>query len=303
MPLSLYPLTESLAAEIGDVDLRGAPEPQVMEEIRSAFARYAVLVFPAQRLDAQQHMAFAANFGPLEKTVDSAMKRGPFRVDEQLADVANLDAGGRLWQADSRQRIFNMMGNRLWHTDSSFNSPAGYMSMLYARSIAPVGGNTEFTDLRAAWDSLAAELKARVRGLRAEHSILHSRRKLGIGQFTAAETDAFAPVLRPLVRTLPESGRTSLYLASHIGRIEGLGEDEARELLEALTSHATQPQFRYAHRWRIGDLVMWDNRCTMHRGMPFDDLRWPRDLQRATTSDRPDAFGAPDAARHVAEGY
>jgi alpha-ketoglutarate-dependent 2,4-dichlorophenoxyacetate dioxygenase len=177
------------------------------------------------------------------------------------------------------------------------------MSMLYARSIAPVGGNTEFTDLRAAWDSLAADLKERVRGLWAEHSILHSRRKLGIGEFTAAETEAFAPVLRPLVRTLPESGRTSLYLAAHIGRIEGLAEDEACELLEVLASHATQPQFRYAHRWRVGDLVMWDNRCTMHRGMPFDDLRWPRDLQRATTSDRPDAFDARQTARHVAEDF
>ena len=163
--------------------------------------------------------------------------------------------------------------------------------MLYARSIAPVGGNTEFTDLRAAWDTLPPPLQSRVRGLQAEHSILNSRRKIGIQEFTAEEAEAFAPVLRPLVRKLPESGRTSLYLAAHIGRIEGVGEREGRELLEVITSHATLPQFRYAHRWRVGDLVMWDNRCTMHRGMPFDDLRWPRDFQRATTSDLVDAFG------------
>jgi alpha-ketoglutarate-dependent 2,4-dichlorophenoxyacetate dioxygenase len=262
-----------------------------MEMIRMAFARYAVLVFPQQQLDSQQHLAFASHFGPLERTVDVAMKRSQFRVDEKLADVANIDATGAVWKADSRRRAFER-GNRLWHTDSSFNSPSGYMSMLYACSIAPVGGNTEFTDLRAAWDTLQAPLQSRVRGLWAEHSILNSRRKIGIREFSVEEAQAFAPVLRPLVREIPESGRTSLYLAAHIGRIQGLEEEAANELLDVLTSHATLPQFRYAHRWRVGDLVMWDNRCTMHRGMPFDDLRWPRDMRRATTSDRPDAFGA-----------
>jgi len=290
MDLPIYPLAGEFAAEIGDVDLRNEPAPEILEAIRSAFARYAVLVFPQQQLDSQQHLAFASHFGPLERTVDVAMKRSQFRVDEKLADVANIDATGAVWKSDSRRRAFER-GNRLWHTDSSFNSPSGYMSMLYARSIAPVGGNTEFTDLRAAWDTLPPPLQSRVRGLQAEHSILNSRRKIGIQEFTAEEAEAFAPVLRPLVRKLPESGRTSLYLAAHIGRIEGVGEREGRELLEVITSHATLPQFRYAHRWRVGDLVMWDNRCTMHRGMPFDDLRWPRDFQRATTSDLVDAFG------------
>ena len=302
MTFPIYPLAGEFAAEIGDVDLRAIPAPETMEAIRSAFARFAVLVFPQQQLDSQQHLAFASHFGPLERTVDVAMKRSQFRIDTKLADVANIGPDGSVWQADSRRRVFER-GNRLWHTDSSFNSPAGYMSMLYARSIAPVGGNTEFTDLRTAWDTLAAPLQSRVRGLWAEHSILNSRRKLGIREFTTEEAEAFAPVLRPLVREIPESGRTSLYLAAHIGRIEGLGEEESIELLDALISHATLPQFRYAHRWRVGDLVMWDNRCTMHRGMPFDDLRWPRDMQRATTSDRPDACGAPDAERRVSRDY
>ena len=290
MDLPIYPLAGEFAAEIGDVDLRNEPAPEILEAIRSAFARYAVLVFPQQLLDSQQHLAFASHFGPLERTVDVAMKRSQFRVDEKLADVANIDATGAVWKADSRRRAFER-GNRLWHTDSSFNSPSGYMSMLYARSIAPVGGNTEFTDLRAAWDTLPPPLQSRVRGLQAEHSILNSRRRIGIQEFTAEEAEAFAPVLRPLVRKLPESGRTSLYLAAHIGRIEGVSEREGRELLEVITAHATLPQFRYAHRWRVGDLVMWDNRCTMHRGMPFDDLRWPRDFQRATTSDLAGALG------------
>src|SRR5262245_24469227 len=289
MTLSIYPASDGFVAEIGDLDLRELPGPEVMQEIRAAFARYAVLIFPQQQLATGQHLAFAAQFGPLERTVEQATKREKFRVDRQLADVANLDADGRIWAHDSRHRQFQR-GNLLWHTDSSFNTPTGYMSMLYARSIAPVGGNTEFTDLRAAWDALAPGLQARARSLRAEHSLLHSRRKVGIREFTPEETGAFAPVLRPLVRRLPETGRTTLYLASHIGRIDGLEPAESGDLLETLMSHATQRQFRYSHRWRERDLVMWDNRCTMHRGTPFDDLRWPRDFQRATTSDRGDAF-------------
>jgi alpha-ketoglutarate-dependent 2,4-dichlorophenoxyacetate dioxygenase len=289
--LTLYPLTEDFAAEVADVDVRDVPAPDVMTEIRAAFARFAVLVFPQQQLEPGQHLAFAAQFGPLERTVEQATKRRQFRIDPQLADVANLDPEGRIWAEDSRHRQFQR-GNLLWHTDSSFNTPTAYMSMLYARTIAPVGGNTEFADLRAAWDAVDPQLRHLARAHRAEHSLLHSRRKVGIREFTPEETRAFAPVSRPLVRTLPDSGRTSLYLAAHIGRIEGLAEDESRQLLDALMTHATQRQFRYAHRWRVGDLVMWDNRCTMHRGMPFDDLRWPRDFQRATTSDRPDAFEA-----------
>jgi len=289
MTLSIYPASDGFVAEIGDLDLRELPGPEVMQEIRAAFARYAVLIFPQQQLEAGQHLAFAAQFGPLERTVEQATKRQKFRVDQHLADVANLDADGRIWAEDSRHRKFQR-GNLLWHTDSSFNTPTAYMSMLYARTIAPAGGNTEFADLRAAWDALTPSRQAQARSLRAEHSLLHSRRKVGIQEFTAEEIEAFAPVFRPLARTLPESGRTTLYLASHIGRIDGLGARESGDLLETLMSHATQWQFCHAHRWRVGDLVMWDNRCTMHRGRPFDDLRWPRDFQRATTSDRPDAF-------------
>lgn len=291
MALTIYPQSEDFAAEIADVDLRTVPPNGVMDEIRAAFTRHAVLIFPAQQIEAGQHLEFARQFGPLERTVEQATKRQQYRVDQQLADVANLDADGRIWASDSRHRQFQR-GNLLWHTDSSFNTPTAYMSMLYARTIAPAGGNTEFTDLRAAWDALPPAMQARVRELRAEHSLLHSRRRVGIEQFTAEEREAFAPVLRPLVRTLPDSGRTSLYLASHIGRIDGVPDVESRALFDGLMAHATQRQFRYAHRWRAGDLVMWDNRCTMHRGMPFDDLRWPRDFQRATTSDDAEAFAA-----------
>jgi alpha-ketoglutarate-dependent 2,4-dichlorophenoxyacetate dioxygenase len=214
------------------------------------------------------------------------------RLPEGISNVANLDATGAIWKKGNRWREFQMMGNRLWHTDSSFKAPSGYASMLYARSIPPVGGHTEFSDLRAAYDALPETTKLRLRGLIAEHSLLYSRKRMGFTEFTDGEKQAFAPVLRPLVRTFAESSRQSLYIASHIGHIQGLPDDESEALLSELTNHAAQRQFVYVHRWRVGDLVMWDNRCTMHRGTEFDDLRWPRDVQRATTSNRIEAFGS-----------
>ena len=229
-------------------------------------------------------------FRSLETTVQLDMRHKKLRVREEIADIANLDAHGRLWRENSRIRLFQM-GNRLWHTDSSFKAPSGYASLLYARSVAPIGGHTEFADLRAAYDALPAATKKRLQGLIAEHSLIYSRGKLGFTDFTPEEKEAFAPVLRPLVRRIPESGRDSLYIASHIGRIGGIEDAETLALLGELIAHATQRQFVYTHRWRVGDLVMWDNRCTMHRGTEYEDTRWVRDLQRATTSDRTDAFG------------
>jgi alpha-ketoglutarate-dependent 2,4-dichlorophenoxyacetate dioxygenase len=290
MPISLYPVTPRFAAEVGDIDLSRPLEPGTLQAVREAFATYAVLVFPTQTLTTEQHLAFASQFGPLEKTVQKAMRNEKLRVREEIADIANMDAQGNLWQKDARIRLFQM-GNRLWHTDSSFKAPTGYASLLYARSVAPIGGHTEFADLRAACDALPPQKKTALKDLIAEHSLIYSRRRLGFTTFTPEELEAFAPVRRPLVRRLPDSGRETLYVASHIGRIEGMPDAEAEALVAELVAHATQRQFIYTHRWRVGDLVMWDNRCTMHRGTEFEDTRWPRDLQRATTSDGLDAFG------------
>ncbi|HEY8067407.1 MAG TPA: TauD/TfdA family dioxygenase [Burkholderiales bacterium] len=291
MTITLFPVTPRFAAEVGDIDLRKPLDADTLQAVREAFAAYAVLAFPAQDLTVEQHLAFAANFGPLEVTVQRALRNEKLRVREEIADIANLDAGGRLWKKDSRIRLFQM-GNRLWHTDSSFKAPSGYASLLYARSVAPIGGHTEYADMRAAYDALPEALKKRLQGLIAEHSLIYSRRKLGFTSFTPEERAAFAPVHRPLVRRIPESDRLSLYVASHVGRIGGLPDAEAEALVAELIGHASQRQFVYTHRWRAGDLVMWDNRCTMHRGTEYEDTRWPRDLQRATTSDRIDAFGA-----------
>jgi alpha-ketoglutarate-dependent 2,4-dichlorophenoxyacetate dioxygenase len=282
MSISIFPVTASFAAEIGDIDLGQALADEDLGKIREAFATYSVLVFPAQGLTADQHLSFSRNFGSIEPTVDSMLTGKRLRLQEGISDIANLDADGNVWKDDSRMRLFQMMGNRLWHTDSSFKVPSGYASVLYARSIPPIGGNTEFADLRAAYGTLAASMKARVKSLIGEHSLIHSRKRIGFTTFGDAEMKAFAPVFRPLVRTIPESGRESLYIASHIGRILGLTDEESEALLSELTTHATQRQFVYSHRWRAGDLVMWDNRCTMHRGTQFDDTRWPRDMQRVT---------------------
>jgi alpha-ketoglutarate-dependent 2,4-dichlorophenoxyacetate dioxygenase len=177
------------------------------------------------------------------------------------------------------------LGNRLWHTDSSFKYLPARASLLYAKTIAPIGGHTEFADLRAAYDALDDKLKQKLNGLIVEHAIAYSRAKTGYHDFTDAERTNLPPVPQVLVRTIPETGRKSLYIASHAGGIFGMPEEQSRPLLEMLITHATQRQFVYTHRWRVQDLVMWDNRCTMHRGTDHDDLRWVRDMHRATVSD------------------
>ena len=285
MSISIFPITETFAAEIGAIALSQPLIASDLKAIRDAFATYAVLIFPAQELTVEQHLAFAANFGPLERTIEIAIGRTKLRTPPEIADVANLNVDGAIWREDARRRQYGMLGNRLWHTDSSFKAPSGYASLLYARSIPPIGGHTEFADMRAAYDALPDSMKRRLHGLIADHSLIYSRRRVGFTNYSETEQKALAPVSHPIVRTIAESGRESLYIASHIGKIHGMPDNEMEALLKELVAHATQRQFVYTHRWRLNDLVMWDNRCTMHRGTAFDDLRWPRDMQRATTSD------------------
>ena len=284
MPLTIYPVTDNFAAEIGDLDLSVALSAEQQQEIEAAFNRYAVLIFPEQKLSIDQHLDFARIFGPLETTIHATRKDAQLRVRPEIADVSNLSAGDAIWDERSRQRMFEM-GNRLWHTDSSFKRVPAKASLLYARSIPPIGGQTEYADMRAAFDALPAEFAERLHGLVAEHAIMYSRKRLGFTDFSDEENQALPPVPQTLVRRHAGSGRLGLYLASHAGRILGMSEEEGQALLQQLTTHATQRQFVYTHRWRVHDLVMWDNRCSMHRGLGYDDLRWPRDMQRATVSD------------------
>ncbi|MFO1081954.1 MAG: TauD/TfdA family dioxygenase [Reyranellaceae bacterium] len=284
MAVTVQPITPDFGAEIGDVALDRPLADDDLALIRDAFARYAVLVFPDQELDDERQLAFARHFGPLETTVFKARQGHKLRLHENMADVGNLDADNRLLGANDRQRLYNL-GNRLWHTDSSFKRVPAYCSLLHARSIPPIGGQTEFADLRAAYDALPATTRRRIDGLVVEHSIMTSRARLGFSDFDASEREAFRPVPQVLVRRLQDSGRMSLYVASHAGAIRGLGDGEARALIDELMAHATQRQFVYSHRWRVRDLVMWDNRCTLHRGTDFDDQRYARDMRRATVSD------------------
>jgi alpha-ketoglutarate-dependent 2,4-dichlorophenoxyacetate dioxygenase len=284
MAITVCPITSAFAAEIGDIDLSRPLAPPDLAAIKEAFATYAVLIFPDQVLTQDQHLDFARNFGPLETTIALFRKDAKLRVREEFADVSNLDPDNKVWGENSRRRMFEL-GNRLWHTDSSFKRLPARASLLYARSIPPVGGHTEFADERAAYDALPEEMKRRLQGLIAEHSIFNSRGRLGFTEFSDEERAGMPPVPQALVRVIPESGRKSLYLASHAGRIFGMPDGEGRALIDELIAHATQRQFVYTHRWRVHDLVIWDDRCTLHRGREFDDLRWQRDMQRATVSD------------------
>jgi alpha-ketoglutarate-dependent 2,4-dichlorophenoxyacetate dioxygenase len=246
--------------------------------------RYAVLVFPGQHFEGDQQLAFGRHFGEVED-VPTLVDQGRRRLaDNRVNDISNLGVDGNILPADDRRRMFNL-GNLLWHSDSSFKPMPAQYSMLHARVIPPEGGETEFADMRAAWDALPEKMQAKARDLVCEHSLIFSRAQLGFDEFTPEETARCAPVPQRLVRRHPGSGRLSLYLSAHIGRIQGWPRPEAMALIRELTEFATQREFVYSHSWTVGDLVVWDNRCTMHRGRRYEDKTYPRDMRRVTLKD------------------
>lgn len=276
----LHPL---FAAEAAGVDLRDVDDDTVAA-IRAGMDEHAVLVFRDQPLSDDHQVAFAQRLdGALHtKTGISALQK-PRYAHAALTDISNMNAEGAIYEAEDRRRAYSL-ANRLWHTDASFQDPPGRYSLLHARIVPPAGADTEFADLRAAYDALDDATKARLTGLRAHHSIAHSRKLLGF-EFSPEEERQLVGAIHPLVRKLPRSGRKSLYLASHAFRILDWPVPDARVFLMELVEHATQRAFVYRHAWRPGDLVIWDNRCTMHRATAFDDARHPRDLRRVTTLD------------------
>ncbi len=284
MAITVQPVTPGFAAEVGDIDLSKPLDAVDEAAVKQAFWDYAVLIFPEQELTEDQHLDFARLIGELETSIGVYRSDTPLRVRPEIADVSNLNHENKVWGKDSRLRQFQL-GNRLWHTDSSFKYVPARASILYAKSIPPIGGHTEFADQRAAYDALSDETKGRLEGLIAEHSIFNSRARLGFSDFQESERENIPPVPQALVRTIPESGRKTLYVASHAGRILGMDDRAGRALIDQLLAHASQRQFVYTHRWRVRDLVMWDDRCTLHRGAEFDDLRWRRDMHRATVAD------------------
>ena len=289
MALQITPIRPRFVAEIGGVDISVALDAPAVAALRGAMDEHGVLVFHGQALTDAQQIDFVRHFGEPERYALSYRNDVKLRLQTpEMVDVSNLDAAtGKPQTGAARHRMVNL-GNRLWHTDSSFRLPAGGFSMLYAHAVPPHSelgnGETEFADTRAAYDALPAARRAPLETMEAVHSLMHSRAMLGFSDFTPEEHAALPPVRQPLVRTHPRTGRKALYVASHASEIVGMEVPEGRLLLSELTEHITRREFVYRHEWRVGDLVIWDNRATLHRGMPFDE-RHARDLRRVTTKD------------------
>jgi alpha-ketoglutarate-dependent 2,4-dichlorophenoxyacetate dioxygenase len=280
MSMQFRALGAHIGAEVEGIDLREPPSPVQIEEIHAGMDQHAVLVFHAQPLTNEQHLAFTRALGPLENTANILRKAADYRLPAVFADVSNLDGKNQPYGRDDRRRLF-AIGNRLWHSDSSFKAVPAKYSLLRALRIPSKGGNTEFAHMGAAYEALDDDTKALIEDLVCEHSQLYSRESVGFTDFSPEERESLKPVRQRLVRTLPRTGRKSIYLSSHAGMIVGWPLPEARLLLRDLTEHATQREFVYSHQWQVDDLVMWDNRQTMHRGRPFP-ANEPRDVRRTT---------------------
>jgi len=285
MSITVKPVKPDFVAEISGIDLAQPLQPADRSAIEEAINRYAVVVFHDQKLTDDQQIAFARHFGPIHSSAQKARHTGIKHrlASNEIADISNLDGDSNVLDQNSKRRL-DWLANRLWHTDASFRAVPGALSMLYAHVVPDEGGNTEFADMRAAYDALTEKTKKQIEGLVAEHSIWHSRGQLSVTQYTPEELASLPPVPQRVVRTHPGSGRKTLYVASHASHIIGMPVADGRLLLMELIEHATQPRFVHSHTWREGDMVIWDNRCTMHRARPFDTTK-VRDLRRVTTRD------------------
>jgi alpha-ketoglutarate-dependent 2,4-dichlorophenoxyacetate dioxygenase len=284
MSIAIRELTPGFAGEVSGIDITAPLTPAQAAELEAGMDRYAVLVYHGQAFTDETQKAFSRNFGELEHTAGgNVTKAADRRLDAYMADVSNLGPDQKPLARDDRRRLFNL-GNQLWHSDSSFRAVPAKFSLLSARiPYIGNGGNTEFADMRAAYDALDAATKAKIEDLVCEHSLIYSRGTLGFTELSDEEKAMFKPVRQKLVRTHPVTGRKSLYLSSHAGKILGWPVPEARAFLRDLNEHAVQPQFVYKHVWKQYDLVMWDNRTTMHRVRPFDETQ-VRDMRRTTVA-------------------
>ena len=285
--MEVRPVASDFAAEIAGIDLAQTIDAADVGTLWNAIDRYGVLIFRKQRLSDERLRDFAALFGPLE-IGRAALQAGRRRLTlPQIGDISNLDENSRIRAREDRRRL-DSLGNRLWHTDASYMPVPVVLGMLHAVAVPPAnalgGGETEFADMRAAYDALPEAYRAEIDGLIAVHDIFWSRGQIGFTDFPPGEREKYPPSHQRLVRRHSGSGRKTLYLSAHASHIDGWPIAEGRLLLWDLTAHATQTRFVYSHRWRLGDLVIWDNRCTMHRGRPHDETQ-PRDLRRATTLD------------------
>jgi alpha-ketoglutarate-dependent 2,4-dichlorophenoxyacetate dioxygenase len=283
MPITLSELTPGFVGEVSGIEITQPLTPAQAAELEAGMDRYAVLVYHGQHFTDDQQKAFSINFGPLENTsTGNVITPAGRRLDAYMADVSNLGVDHKPLARDDRRRLFNL-GNQLWHSDSSYKAIPSKYSLLSGRIVVDAGGNTEFADMRAAYDALDDRTKAEIEDLICEHSLMYSRGSLGFTELSDEERQMFKPVRQRLVRTHPVTGRKSLYLSAHIGTIIGWPMPEARAFIRELTEHAVQPRFVHSHKWRQYDLVMWDNRVTMHRVRRFDETKI-RDMRRTTVA-------------------
>lgn len=283
MGISIRGLHPTFVGEVSGIDITRPLGRGEVEAIEAGMHEHAVLVFRDQPLTDQQQIDFTRNFGELEVTLAGQMAKPEDRRFQQLelGDISNVDAKERLRARDDARRMY-ALANRLWHSDASFRAVGAGYTLLHARVVPGKGGNTEFADMRAAYDALPAEDKAEIEDLVCEHSIVYSRAQIGLEVKSEEHAERLKPVPHRLVLTDPVSGRKSLYLSSHIGAIQGWPVPEARAFIRDLMEHATQREFVYAHEWRVNDLVMWDNRTVMHRARRYRDLEEKRDLRRTS---------------------
>jgi alpha-ketoglutarate-dependent 2,4-dichlorophenoxyacetate dioxygenase len=284
MSLSICQAHPVFAGEVSDIDISQKLSQEQVAALEAGMDRYAVLVFRGQQLTDDQQLQFSRNFGELEVTLAGQMaKPEDRRLGDrlELGDISNLTARNELRAREDRSRMY-ALANRLWHSDASFRAIGAGYTLLHGRVIPRKGGNTEFADMRAAYDALDASLKDEVESLLCEHSIVFSREQIGFSDYAPGNEERLRLVQHRLVITHPVTGRKSLYLSSHIGGIVGWPVPEARAFIRDLMEHATQRQFVYAHEWRVNDLVMWDNRTVMHRARSFNDLKEVRDLRRTS---------------------
>ncbi|NKC16258.1 MAG: TauD/TfdA family dioxygenase [Gammaproteobacteria bacterium] len=302
MPVSIAvidPGHPHLAARVTNIDIAAGVSHEEAVAVEAAIDQFAVLVFPEQNITDDQQYDFSAHFGRMETATGDVAAPQERRLSMKMNDISNLDRDGRVVARDDRRRLFSL-GNMLWHSDSSFKATPAKFSLLYARQIPATGGETEFADMRAAFDALEPSMQEQCRPLITEHSQLYSRGLLGFDDFSEDDKKKWAPVLQRLVRVHPSTGRESLYLSAHIGAIQGWPVPEARMFIRDLTEHATQRQFVYTHHWQQYDLLMWDNRTTMHRARRYDHTQ-VRDLRRTTVAcEAPTVAGQEEPDQRVA---
>lgn len=281
MALEFTPLHPHFGAEVRGIDLRYPVSEAIFGQLVDAFNEYSLLVFREQPLTDEEQVAFSRRFGPLEPQIGSIVRNE--QTPPEVFDLSNVDPEGRLIPPDDRRMLYQS-GNRLWHSDSSYKCPPALASLLSAREVPPAGGETEFASMRAGYAALSDEMKRYVDHLAAVHDFAYSRGLVAPDLLSAEQRAIYRPVVQRLVRTNPANGRRSLFIGSHASHVVGMPIEEGRALLKELLEFTTRTEFVINHRWRLHDLVMWDNRCLLHRGRPWDTTRYRRVMRRTTVA-------------------